>query len=80
SKVIKADLSLYKKPVLTKQDILCLQYSSGTTGSPKGAILTHDNLASNIQQGWAWIKHDMDMSDQVLITALPLYHIFSLSA
>ncbi|KFJ38782.1 long-chain-fatty-acid--CoA ligase [Francisella tularensis] len=80
SKVIKADISLYKKPVLTKQDILCLQYSSGTTGRPKGAILTHDNLASNIQQVWAWIKHDMDMSDQVIITALPLYHIFSLSA
>ncbi|ACD31008.1 long-chain-fatty-acid--CoA ligase [Francisella tularensis] len=80
SKVIKADISLYKKPVLTKQDILCLQYSSGTTGRPKGAILTHDNLASNIQQVWAWIKHDMDMSDQVTITALPLYHIFSLSA
>ena len=80
SKVIKGTANLYKKPVLTKQDILCLQYSSGTTGKPKGAILTHNNLASNIQQVWAWIKHDMDMSNQVIITALPLYHIFSLSA
>lgn len=80
SKVIKGTANLYKKPVLTKQDILCLQYSSGTTGRPKGAILTHNNLVSNIQQVWAWIKHDMDMSDQVIITALPLYHIFSLSA
>ncbi|MDE4980544.1 AMP-binding protein, partial [Francisella tularensis subsp. holarctica] len=70
----------YKQPVLTNQDILCLQYSSGTTGRPKGAILTHDTLASNIQQVWAWIKHDMDMSDPVIITALPLYHIVSLSA
>ncbi|ALB01887.1 long-chain fatty acid--CoA ligase [Francisella persica ATCC VR-331] len=80
SKAIKADANLYKKPVLTKHDILCLQYSSGTTGKPKGVILTHNNIASNIQQVWAWIKHDINMSDQVIITALPLYHIFSLSA
>ena len=80
SKAIKANVNLYKNPVLTKHDILCLQYSSGTTGKPKGTILTHNNLASNIQQVWAWIKHDMDMSNQVIITSLPLYHIFSLSA
>ncbi|MFV9924675.1 MAG: long-chain fatty acid--CoA ligase [Francisella endosymbiont of Hyalomma scupense] len=80
SKAIKANANLYKNPVLTKHDILCLQYSSGTTGKPKGTILTHNNLASNIQQVWAWIKHDMDMSNQVIITSLPLYHIFSLSA
>ncbi|MBK2297279.1 long-chain-fatty-acid--CoA ligase [Francisella philomiragia] len=80
SKVINADKKLYKKPEIDKEDILCLQYSSGTTGKPKGAILTHNNLASNIQQVWAWVRHDMDMSDQVIITALPLYHIFSLSA
>ncbi|API86473.1 long-chain-fatty-acid--CoA ligase [Francisella uliginis] len=78
--VIKADKRLYKKPNITKDNILCLQYSSGTTGKPKGAILTHDNVASNIQQVWAWIKHDMNVFEQVLITALPLYHIFSLSA
>lgn len=80
SKAIKANANLYKNPVLTKHDILCLQYSSGTTGKPKGTMLTHNNLASNIQQVWAWIKHDMDMSNQVIITSLPLYHIFSLSA
>lgn len=77
---MKADKRLYSKPDITKNNILCLQYSSGTTGQPKGAILTHDNLASNIQQVWAWIKHDLDISEQVIITALPLYHIFSLSA
>lgn len=80
TKVIKSDKRLYKKPNITKDNILCLQYSSGTTGKPKGAILTHDNVASNIQQVWAWIKHDMNVFEQVLITALPLYHIFSLSA
>lgn len=80
SKILKADKKIYKKPDISKENILCLQYSSGTTGQPKGAILTHDNLASNIHQVWAWVKHDLDISDQVIITALPLYHIFSLSA
>ena len=80
SKILKADKRLYTKPSLKKENILCLQYSSGTTGQPKGAVLTHDNLASNIQQVWAWIKHDLRIEDQVIITALPLYHIFSLSA
>lgn len=80
SKILKADKRLYTKPSLKKENILCLQYSSGTTGQPKGAVLTHDNLASNIQQVWAWVKHDLRIEDQVVITALPLYHIFSLSA
>lgn len=80
TKAIKADKQLYTKPSISKDTILCLQYSSGTTGKPKGAILTHDNLASNIKQVWAWVNADMDLSAQVIIAALPLYHIFSLSA
>ncbi|AXA33763.1 long-chain-fatty-acid--CoA ligase [Francisella adeliensis] len=80
SKTLKADKKLYVRPNITKQNILCLQYSSGTTGKPKGAILTHDNLASNIKQVWAWIQGDLKISSQVIVTALPLYHIFSLSA
>ncbi|MED7819254.1 MULTISPECIES: long-chain-fatty-acid--CoA ligase [unclassified Francisella] len=80
TRALKADKKLYKKPNISKDNILCLQYSSGTTGKPKGAILTHDNVASNVQQVWAWIKHDVNIFEQVLITALPLYHIFSLSA
>ncbi|GAB4224236.1 MAG: long-chain fatty acid--CoA ligase [Francisella sp.] len=79
SKILKQSDSSYQKPVITKHDILCLQYSSGTTGKPKGAILTHHNLASNIKQVWSWIN-DLDKSNQIIITALPLYHIFSLVA
>ena len=80
TKVLKADKRLYIRPIITKESTLCLQYSSGTTGKPKGAILTHNNLASNIKQVWAWINADMKFSEQVIVTALPLYHIFSLSA
>ena len=80
SKVMSANKKLYKRPDIKNTDILCLQYSSGTTGKPKGAIITNNNLASNIKQVWAWIRHDVDLSTQVIITALPLYHIFSLSA
>ena len=80
TKALKANKKLYTRPSISKEDTLCLQYSSGTTGKPKGAILTHDNLASNIKQVWAWIKADLDLSKQVIVTALPLYHIFSLSA
>ena len=80
AKALKADKRLYVRPVITKENTLCLQYSSGTTGKPKGAILTHDNLASNIKQVWAWVNTDMKFSEQVVVTALPLYHIFSLSA
>ncbi|TDT72112.1 long-chain acyl-CoA synthetase [Allofrancisella inopinata] len=80
NKAMTADKKLYQRPNITTENILCLQYSSGTTGKPKGAILTHNNVASNIKQVWAWIKADMDLSEQIVITALPLYHIFSLSA
>lgn len=80
TKALKTDKKLYVRPLISKQTTLCLQYSSGTTGKPKGAILTHDNLASNIKQVWAWIEGELSISDQVIITALPLYHIFSLSA
>ncbi len=80
TRALKADKRFYVKPIILKENTLCLQYSSGTTGKPKGAILTHDNLASNIQQVWAWVNTDMKFSQQVVLTALPLYHIFSLSA
>ncbi|MGQ4001594.1 long-chain fatty acid--CoA ligase [Francisellaceae bacterium CB300] len=78
--VLKADKKLYVRPIISKENTLCLQYSSGTTGKPKGAILSHDNLASNIKQVWAWIQAELDLSEQIIVTALPLYHIFSLSA
>src|SRR3990167_485452 len=65
---------------LTNSDIAFLQYTGGTTGIAKGAILTHRNLVANLQQAEAWFKNLLVDSQEVIITALPLYHIFSLTA
>ena len=65
---------------LTHQDIAFLQYTGGTTGVSKGAILTHDNIASNVMQAHAWIKPVVEDGKEFIVTALPLYHIFALTA
>lgn len=65
---------------ITNQDIAFLQYTGGTTGIAKGAILTHRNLIANIQQADAWFKNKLKDTEEIIITALPLYHIFSLTA
>ncbi|MBA2648492.1 MAG: AMP-binding protein [Legionella sp.] len=65
---------------LMHQDIAFLQYTGGTTGVAKGAILTHGNILSNVLQAYAWIS-PLGISEQdIVVTALPLYHIFSLTA
>jgi long-chain acyl-CoA synthetase len=61
-------------------DIAFLQYTGGTTGVSKGAILTNRNMVANMQQASAWIHTIMEEGRETIITALPLYHIFSLTA
>ena len=61
-------------------DIAFLQYTGGTTGVAKGAILTHRNIIANLQQAHAWIAPNVTEGAEIIITALPLYHIFSLTA
>jgi long-chain acyl-CoA synthetase len=66
---------------LTHDDIAFLQYTGGTTGVAKGAMLTHRNMVANMLQAAAWIGTDLvKPGEEVIITALPLYHIFSLTA
>ncbi|HUV20482.1 MAG TPA: AMP-binding protein [Gammaproteobacteria bacterium] len=65
---------------VTHDDIAFLQYTGGTTGVAKGAMLTHGNMTANMQQASAWIKDVVNDNEEVIITALPLYHIFSLTA
>jgi long-chain acyl-CoA synthetase len=62
------------------EDIAFLQYTGGTTGVAKGAMLTHGNMTANMQQASAWIDNAVNKDEEVIITALPLYHIFSLTA
>jgi long-chain acyl-CoA synthetase len=72
-----------KKPApvaLLSSDLAFLQYTGGTTGVSKGAILTHGNLCANVQQVEAWIGHVFKEGEETIITALPLYHIFALTA
>ena len=61
-------------------DLAFLQYTGGTTGVAKGAMLTHGNMVANMQQASAWLQNDITDGAEVIITALPLYHIFSLTA
>jgi long-chain acyl-CoA synthetase len=61
-------------------DVAFLQYTGGTTGVAKGAMLTHRNLVANMQQASAWIDTLVRDGQEIIITALPLYHIFSLTA
>ncbi|NJD30840.1 MAG: AMP-binding protein [Gammaproteobacteria bacterium] len=66
---------------LTHDDVAFLQYTGGTTGVSKGAVLTHRNLVANVLQSEAWVAGTLGVGEpQVAIAALPLYHIFSLTA
>ena len=59
-------------------DVAFLQYTGGTTGVPKGAMLTHRNIIANLRQMHAWLAPSLGSESQVFVTALPLYHVFSL--
>ncbi|WLP94166.1 AMP-binding protein [Psychrobacter sp. M13] len=81
--MLKHSASKYKRPDnITLNDIAVLQYTGGTTGVAKGAMLTHKNLVANLIQCNTFLGKAFDSFDQkgeqaVIITALPLYHIFS---
>lgn len=70
----------FNPSILTQDDIAFLQYTGGTTGIAKGAVLTHGNMTSNVMQAYTWIKPIHKEGEDVVVTALPLYHIFSLTA
>lgn len=72
--------SSFKNPKTIKTDIAFLQYTGGTTGVAKGAVLTHRNILANLCQARAWISPLVVEGEEIIITPLPLYHIFSLTA
>jgi long-chain acyl-CoA synthetase len=61
------------------EDLAFLQYTGGTTGVAKGAMLTHRNMVANMLQAKAWLGN-LSVGEEVIITALPLYHVFALTA
>jgi len=68
------------KPVAVGyEDIAFLQYTGGTTGVSKGAMLLHRNILANIEQAASWLVQGIGDERAIIITALPLYHIFSLT-
>ena len=69
----------FKKVASTLDDPAFLQYTGGTTGVSKGAELSHGNIVANMQQISAWMKPKLVESQEIVITALPLYHIFALT-
>lgn len=73
--------SRYVRPELSLDDIAVLQYTGGTTGVAKGAMLTHKNLVINVEQCMTFVNKifstNKDLTGEYIATALPLYHIFS---
>lgn len=65
---------------LSHDDVAFLQYTGGTTGVAKGAVLTHGNLVANVQQLSAWMGRDLVEGKEVFVCPLPLYHVYALTS
>ena len=70
----------FERVVIGPDDLAFLQYTGGTTGVPKGAMLSHGNIVANLQQAHAWLRPVLEEGRETVITALPLYHVFALTA
>ncbi|MDK1309992.1 long-chain-fatty-acid--CoA ligase FadD [Pseudoalteromonas ardens] len=80
AQAISADPNQYKVPEVALTDLAFLQYTGGTTGVSKGAMLTHGNMVANLEQVSGCLDKVLDKGREVVVTALPLYHIFALTA
>jgi long-chain acyl-CoA synthetase len=76
----KGASSELKSVRVSQEDLAFLQYTGGTTGLSKGAMLLHRNILANLAQAHAWIRPALGTESQLVVTALPLYHIFALTA
>ncbi|MCF2916299.1 long-chain-fatty-acid--CoA ligase FadD [Pseudoalteromonas sp. Cn5-37] len=77
---LAGDEAGYKKPEVDLNDLAFLQYTGGTTGVSKGAMLSHGNMVGNLEQVSGCLDKVLERGKEVVITALPLYHIFALTA
>ncbi len=71
----------YTRPTVSSEDLAFIQYTGGTTGVSKGAMLTHSNLISNVEANHEWLKPLMgeNLHNPVIVAALPLYHVYALT-
>ena len=76
----KGAASTFTPASLTLDDLAFLQYTGGTTGVAKGAMLSHGNMVANMLQSESWLGRMLKPGKEVIVTALPLYHIFALTA
>ena len=78
--IMKATISAYRRPEkLTGNDLAILQYTGGTTGLAKGVMLSHSNLLANVTQVNAWFGGLDVPGKEIIMTALPLYHVYALT-
>jgi len=80
SAIAHGESSTYQDVSVGPEDIAFLQYTGGTTGVAKGAVLTHRNMVSNVLQAAAWARPFIKGRGDIVVTPLPLYHVFSLTA
>ncbi len=78
--IAAGNAAAYKKPVVVGDDLAFLQYTGGTTGVSKGAMLTHRNMIANLEQAAGCLDPLLSKGNEFIVTALPLYHIFALTA
>jgi long-chain acyl-CoA synthetase len=80
SKTLAANGASLKPVSLKSTDVAFIQYTGGTTGVSKGAMLTHRNIIANVEMNYAWMMPQINkIKNNIIITALPLYHIYSLT-
>ena len=78
--IVQGRKAVFRPVDVRSQDIAFLQYTGGTTGLAKGAMLTHRNLLANMHQAQAWVCPPLSTDGERVVTALPLYHIFAITA
>jgi long-chain acyl-CoA synthetase len=76
----KGGKSTFTHVDISGQDLAFLQYTGGTTGPSKGAMLTHRNMVANLEQSNAATKNVYEIGKEIMITALPLYHVYALTS
>ncbi len=76
----QSEMAHFQSVDVGPEEIAFLQYTGGTTGVSKGAMLTHRNIIANVAQAHAWVKSVVTGENEIVVTALPLYHIFALTA